>query len=351
MKIRKWFVAGILCGSVLMTGCGKEISTEEFDLSNTENVTENSAGADEDAPVQQNIGTVLHGADWSEDEENYSFVYDGGELEIPYSMNASGICKSTGFLIFLDGMPQPYRIKGTEEEYKYMHIIEGEESTDTEFVISFIPVTGKKGEKVSLSINSIANPSFLPDMVSTFDYGMSHQSLEAVYDIAFNQDAETVPQASDTQCLLSNVENQQTDIDEKEKSYIEEKSLEPELDLDKRVYHDLLIDDNSMMLDGKMDISDKNQLHISYIMMGHPGVKYKVNFYLDHQLLTDETGDVYEMELATGKMNKIAFDMDVSEVENGTFYAVIVPVNANDYPNDSIGTMKYQSIHLYRGGK
>ena len=45
-------------------------------------------------------------------------------------------------------------------------------------------------------------------------------------------------------------------------------------------------------------------------------------------------------------MNTISFDIDVSKIENATLYAVAVPVNAQDYPNDVIFSMKYNSIHL-----
>lgn len=343
MKISRALVTGLLCVVLVITGCGKEISTEEFNISNSEN-TENT-GNDK----RETIGTVSHGVNWSEEEEEYSFVYNGGQLEIPYVMNGSGICTSVGFLIYIDGIPQPYMIKGMDEEYKYMHVIEGEENTDKEFVISFIPVTGKAGDKVSLSINSIANPSFIPDMVSTFDYGMSHQSLEAVYDITFHQESESVLEVTDELSIMSNVSNKQTDIDKEEKTYIQDKSLESKLDLDTSVYSDLIIDNHSMFVDSKLNIADKNVVHVSYIMMGHPGVKYKVNFYLNHQLLSDISKDMNEIELTTGKMNTIEFDLDISEFTDGTFYAVAVPVNADDYPEDGIQTIKYQSIHLYRG--
>lgn len=351
MKIGRLLVVGFLCGVLLTTGCGKEISTDEFYVNSSENAVESSNDLNSEINKQETIGTVSHGVNWSEEEKNYSFVYNGGQLEIPYGMNGSGICTSVGFLLYMDGIPQPYAIKGMDEEYKYMHVIEGKEHTDTEFVISFIPVTGKAGDTISLSINSLANPSFIPDMVSTFDYGMSHQSLESVYDITFHQDAERMSENADELCIMSNVSNKQTDIDKEEKTYIQEKSLESELDLDTSVYSDLNIDDNSMLIDNKLNIVDKNRVHVSYIMMGHPGVKYKVNFYLNHQLLADASKDTNEIELATGKMNTIEFDLDVSEFTDGTFYAIAVPVNADDYPEDGIQTIKYQSIHLYRGEK
>lgn len=349
MKISRAFVAGLLCVVILIAGCGNELSTDEFNINSSENAEDSSNELNNEINKQETIGTVSHGVNWSEEEEEYSFVYNGEQLEIPYVMNGSGICTSVGFLIYLDGIPQPYMIKGMDEEYKYMHVIEGEENTDTEFVISFIPVTGKTGDKVSLSINSIANPSFVPDMVSTFNYGMSHQSLEAVYDITFHQDAEGASEAMDELRIMSNVSNKQTDIDKEEKTYIQDKSLESELDLDTSVYSDLIIDNNSMLVDSKLNIVDKNIAHVSYIMMGHPGVKYKVNFYLNHQLLSDTSKDINEIELTTGKMNTIEFDLDLSEFTDGTFYVVAVPVNADDYPEDVIQTIKYPSIHLYRG--
>ena len=349
MKISKVLIVGLLCSSIFVTSCGKEMETDQFVVNDSEKVTEKSIETDKDVPVEKNIGTLTHGVDWSEDEKDYSFHYDGGVLEITYSMIGSGIGTSTGFLIYLDGVPQPYMIKDVEEEYKFMHVIEGEENQEKKFIISFVPVKGKAGDKVHLSINSIVNPSFVPDMKKTFEYGMSHHSIEALYTITFNQDTETIPEISDDLRILSNVSNEQVDIDKEEKAYIQEKSLELELDLDKEVHSDLIMDEKSMLLDRKIDISGKDSMRVSYIVMGHPGVRYKVNFYLDHQLLTDVSGKVYEMELATGKMNTIAFDMDISAVTNGSFYAVMVPVNADDYPEDGIIVSKYDSIHLYRG--
>ncbi|MBD5544815.1 MAG: hypothetical protein HDR01_11410 [Lachnospiraceae bacterium] len=348
MKTGRILVAGLVCGILLLVGCGKDVSTDEFIFHDSESVaeTEANAGDDELSNKTKYIGTLQHGVNWAADEKDYSFVYEGGALEIPYTINGSGICTSVGFLIYINGIPQPYMIKDTEEEYKYMHIIEGDENQEVDFTISFTPVTGKTGDKVSLRIDSIANPSFIPDMTNTFDYGMSHQALEANYEILFQKDAETMPKVDDVICLLKTVCTQSTEIDKDEMEYM---TGEAKPDLDTPVYADLKIDGDSMLLDRKSDISGKDKVHIAYIMMGHPGMKYRICFYLNHQLLTDESGDVCELELATGKMSILEFDMDVSQVTDASFYAVAVPVNAEDYPDDPISTMKFPSIHLYRG--
>ena len=348
MKMGKMSVAGLLCGIFLLAGCGKEVSTDEFVINNAESVAETETNAENDEALAKTeyIGTLMHGVNWALDEKDYSFAYEGGELEIPYTMNGSGICTSVGFLVYVNGMPQPYMIKDTEEEYKYMHIIEGDENQDVDFTISFIPIIGEAGDKVSLRIGSIANPSFIPDMVNTFDYGMSHNTIEANYDILFQKDAEKVPKVDDNLCLLKTSYKQNTEIDKEEMEYM---TGETKPDLETSVYEDLKIDEDSMLLDRKSNISGKVKVHVTYIIMGHPGVKYRVCFYLNHQLLTEESGEVYELELATGKMSILEFDMDVSQVTDASFYAVAVPVNAEDYPDDVISTIKHPSIHLYRG--
>lgn len=348
MKMGPISVVVLLCGILLLSGCGKDISTDEFLINNAESMeeTEKDEEYDEALDKTEYIGTLMHGVNWTADEKDYSFAYEGGALEIPYTMNGSGICTSVGFLVYVNGMPQPYMIKETEEEYKYMHIIEGDENQDVDFTISFIPVTGKTGDKMSLRIDSIANPSFIPDMVNTFDYGMSHNAIEANYEILFQKDAEKMPKNNDDLCLLRMAYKQSPEIDKEEMEYI---TGETKPDLETSIYADLEIDGDSMLLDRKSDISGKDKVHVTYIMMGHPGVKYSVCFYLNHQLLTDELGEVYELELATGKMSILEFDMDVSQVTDLSFYAVAVPVNGEDYPDDVISTMKYPSIHLYRG--
>lgn len=348
MKISKMLVAGLFCGTLLLFGCGKDVSTDEFVIHNSEDVAgmETDVEDDESSATTEYIGTLSHGVSWAADEKDYSFTYKGGMLEIPYTTAGSGICTSVGFLVYVNGVPQPYMIKDTEEQYKYMHMIEGGENQEVGFTISFIPVVGRAGDKVSLRIDSIANPSFIPDMVNTFDYGMSHNAIEANYDILFQENAEKMPEVEDDLCLLKTVCKESTEIDKGEMEYI---TGETKPDLETYVYNDLKIDGDSMLLDRKSDILGKDKVHVTYLMMGHPGVKYRICFYLNHQLLTDELGEVYELELATGKMSILEFDMDVSQVADASFYAVAVPVNAEDYPDDVISTMKYPSIHLYRG--
>lgn len=50
-------------------------------------------------------------------------AYNGGEMKIDYQVAASGKANNVGFLIFINGQPQPYKFNSTETPYEYMHIL------------------------------------------------------------------------------------------------------------------------------------------------------------------------------------------------------------------------------------
>lgn len=104
--------------------------------------------------------------------------YDGGELKIDYSVSASGEAKNVGFLLFVDGFPQPYRLNAPEAPYQYMHIIDPEkDDQETPLAFLFTPVTGKQGDTPPVSIASVYSPAFIPDLAATSSYGGYHAIL------------------------------------------------------------------------------------------------------------------------------------------------------------------------------
>ena len=64
------------------------------------------------------------------------YEYQGDKFELKYQVVASGAAKNVGFLLFLDGLPQPYWVNG-EGELDYMHLFRLEED-DQEFSFSFV---------------------------------------------------------------------------------------------------------------------------------------------------------------------------------------------------------------------
>lgn len=348
MKVKNILILNLLSIALVLNGCGENVSTEEFQVKSTESANSEVIKKKE----TEVMGEFCHGVNWLDVAQKHVLYYKGGEMKIPYKMKGSGIGTSAGFLIFLDGEPQPYKIDGEEEEYKYMHVLTGEEEEEKTFTIAFTPVKGKKGEQSKIKIVSLVNPTFMPDMEETFAYGNNHSTLENSYDLEFKENADKMMENKDSRKIIQNSSQQEEDIDKDLETKLEEYQL-GDLDLENRVtsYIEYNNDPETFGV-SNLDITGIDKLHVTYVMMGHPKAVYKVNFYLNHQLVTLKNASGYTITLKKGKQVKIEFDLDVSEIEEGSFYAVEVPVNEDDYPDDEqIGTNKEDTVYLYRGDK
>src|SRR5690606_24823954 len=151
---------------VVVAGCSKE-NPNENEAKTIHNKNDNPFEVNDEATGI--LDAMSHGFANPELDESgearLPLYYDGGELEINYFVNASGRAKNVGFLVFIDGKPQPYKINTTEARYEYMHIFELEEDDkDTPFTFIFTPVTGKQGDTLDIIITSVYNPAFMPDI-------------------------------------------------------------------------------------------------------------------------------------------------------------------------------------------
>lgn len=334
---------GVIAALLVMcifTGCGKE---QKFDV----DAVEDSINHFEEASDTQNtevIGTISHGIVWSSEEVD-ELQYEGGEMEISYKVNASGTAASCGFLIFIDGIPQPYKVKDITKEYESLHIFKFEEETDETFFFVFTPVTGKKGDCLSICIVSIINPGFYPDRKETFSYGHSHKALEGIYTLKFLDDAENSSDNIEGIKIGENLDITENTIKQEELERYTEHG--EELSLDQDVITELYIEDEDMQLSESYEIGEKDKIHMKYKIMGHPGLKYKTTFYIDHNPIVIDGEIAVTSHLKNGEVEKMEFDLDASQLENKTFYAISVPCNKEDYPNDPVCLYKTNSILFY----
>lgn len=354
-KIPLIAVSMITCLCILV-GCGLQNDNftfvEEDPLE--EDSMENPFEQEDESLETMTMGAISHGVLWG-DNNTYCLTYKGGEMEIPYFMQGSGIARNCGFLLFLDGIPQPYKVKELDTDYQYMHLFELEESKDESYTLQFTPVTGKEGEQLSVCITSIINPEFIPDMKDSFSYGHSHNALAAVYPVLFEADtgrdralSETVNENS--RQYLRNLEIKEMDTTQDFIRELEEE-INIDINLEKDVETRLYISGESMLLSERVDIAGKETIHIKYIILGHPGAEYKTVFYLNHEPLAYKDGNSFETVLKSGQVGVIEFDLDTEELENTTFYAISVPCNSADYPDDVLMMYKSNSVLFYREEK
>lgn len=350
-KCFRW-VLPIFLIAVLATGCANQ-NPDDGDSNAINDVNHNPFEMDEEETVD--LGSIGHGfvnPELDEIGNRLPLRYDGRELKIDYTVRATGKAKNVGFLVFVDGIPQPYKFNTTDAPYEYMHIFDLEEDDkDTPFTFIFTPVTGKKGETLDINITSVYNPAFIPNMKETSSYGGYHSTLMASGSLFFEEDAKALEASSiPGNDYISNIhlstEPVTNDLLERH-SFMQEVTLET---LENQVLSELFLDGDSAMRIDNLQVSDSGTLHVTFKIFGHPGVKYRNALYINHQALSTKDGDTsFETILAKGEVAVLDVEIDLERLEEfNTFYVVSVPINLEDFPDSVISLEKSRSILLYQ---
>ncbi|MBD3919001.1 beta-glucanase/beta-glucan synthetase [Paenibacillus sp. PR3] len=333
---------------IIFTG-GCSVKTIE-EAENSEDSNQNPFGKNESESVV--LGSISHGfinPQLDKSGRALPLEYNGGELKIDYSVRASGKAKNVGFFIFVGGEPQPYKLNESDSHYQYMHLLELKgDDQDTPFTFEFTPVTGQQGDNLHVSIASIYNPGFMPDMKKTSSYGGYQTTLEVGRSLIYNQNAESVDFFPNTRKEILN--HVQLSTEPVTQDLFDKHSIMEKVDmaaLDKNVYSDLYIDGE--IRQDNLKVQKSGNLHVTFNLFGHSGMRYRNTFYLNHQALASKDGVSFETELTKGNIAVIDADIELENLEDfSTFYVVSVPINANDFPDDVVVLMKTPSLLLYR---
>jgi hypothetical protein len=344
-----------LCGAllslafaiVMMTGC----SFNKSNLGNqySPNIEKFVEESETDSVEMGRISHGLRAPVFEGKNVQHPLQYDGGEMSVAYNVKASGEAKNVGFLIFVDGIPQPYKIDSRDAPNEYMHIFDfTEDDKDTPFTFIFTPVTGRIGETVKATILSVFRPSFQPDMKETVSYGGYHQILQVNTEIEFNQDA-PVEKFSDTPLIIS------------EKTFTYEAVTNALFDeisggafeitqeyYDSNVFSMLYYDDE-IIRTHNLKVKSQGQLSLTYKLCGATGAKYRTTFYINHQPVASQDTIAHNIDVKKDKISVLKVELDLSKLGDfNTFYAISVPLNSSDYTEANIMAQKTQSVLLYK---
>lgn len=305
------------------------------------------------------LGELGHGPVnpvFREDGTLDAYEYNGGQFELEYQVTASGTAKNVGFLLFLDGIPQPYRVDG-QGDADYMHMFELEED-DREYLFSFVftPVIGSAGDTRQLKIYSVYYPQFQPDMVTSSSYGMYYSILEMALELAFREDAaaDGANAGAQTVSALSAV----TVTSEDMTGDFVNSRLNSGFTVEGQSEEDLLEDSvySFIEYDGKtvydnLDVSNQDTVHITYQMVGRPGAVYRVTLYANNHPMTDGEAISWELTLSRGQVVTLEADIDVSALADlTTFYVMACPVDTGAAESIEVGKIT-RPILLYREGE
>lgn len=129
--------------ALLLAGCGqtpdRESATDEasrrVEYANTGYIT--GYGTDSEGKL---------------DDLGLYFPYTGGEMTFDLYLTAQGLQEEgVALMLFLDGLPQPFRVEGSGE-LVYQYMIYPKNGRDSGVSVSFTPVTGEAGEKLELCV-------------------------------------------------------------------------------------------------------------------------------------------------------------------------------------------------------
>ncbi len=341
--------------AVAVTGCTPQQNNSSSTPSNGAVSSETNPFEDASEVPDGTLGSIGHGPTSMNLDENGNklpFVYQGGMMSIPYEVSASGKAKNVGFLVFVDGVSQPYQTD-TDPVYRTMHTMDLEENDkEYPFSILFEPVTGKKGDTLSLMIVSVYAPAFMPDMKNTSSYGMYHDTLAGEYELTFEADAQN-PSSSELPKYLQ-LQNVKQSTQPVTQEYLDSLSIYSGMQnvtlemLNKQVFAQQFFDGEGGLL-SNLQVNQDGTLHITFQIVGYPGARYRSTFYINHGALADGQTTSFETVLTKGNVSVIEADLELSQLEDlNTFYVVSTLCNVQELWEDGVFLNKTASVLLYQ---
>lgn len=348
MKKISWIVTLVFILS--LTACGSQDKIPDIEVQDT-TVKESNPFENNGTAV---IGFIEHSVQNPNLDENgkiQPFVFDGDEMDIQYSMRVEGKAETVGFLIFVNGKAQGYKVNDSEEiEYCHFFTIEQDNGSEKQlFDFKFMPVDGNMGEDVDLAIVSIYNPNFMPDMVNTSSYGWYHGILDNHYVIHMDEDAPLVEETF-TMDMVTDVSFNSKKVTEdflKNNLTLMGWSDVNTEDLNEQTYYEITYD--GKMAYDNIKLKNTGEFYITYSLCGSPGVEYVTTMYINHHPVSVNDDKIMKTTLSKGNISILDIDMDIAKLSDmNTLYFISVPKNADDYPNVNAMIIKTKSILLYK---
>ena len=336
----------------LLTACTPEKAPQETTQTPTvENVFTQPSTTAPDSPTET-TGPVDLGGGLSfgfETQERDSLgaylTYTGGELVVPCSIDTSGNIgsKGIGVLLFVDGLPQPYKAEG--KDYAYLHIFQFDRPESRMIDLTFTPVTGEAGDE----LECYAVPVLAPNYTYTegIDLGFVYTSAVPVTGcrIKFQETppAEVFPKESPR---LSQPEIRKEPLSYSEVGTWTEQELQENLE-----YHFFA---NNVPDTGHhyvYEVQEKQPVQLRFEVYGTPYVRYGLVFFVDNQPVVSRDGIPIFVDVENGQKTVVEAQLDMTGFDTeSVLYAVLVPQNYFSTPTRTFATVTPSSpIFLLEG--
>lgn len=255
-----------------------------------------------------------------QDEKGAYTTYEGGEMEIPFQISATGSVrqKGIGILLFIDGQPQPYRTE--DGNYAYMHVFSVPQSGILETVFRFVPITGNHGDELELYSLSLLDPL---RALSENGQGPSITSAPSSgFRLKYNASPVASPETekdlrlSGVSCSFVNTTYNEVG------SWTDRDLLERN---ESHLFVNGIPDSRSCIVYG---VSADAAVTLRFELWGSPYVHYGVVFFVDNRPVFPEDGAPFFVEVRNGQKTVLEATLSMAEFDGECpVYAVLVPRN------------------------
>ena len=316
--------------ALLLTACTPEKGPQETTQTPTvENVFTQPSTTAPDSPTET-TGPVDLGGGLSfgfETQERDSLgaylTYTGGELVVPCSIDTSGNIgsKGIGVLLFVDGLPQPYKAEG--KDYAYLHTFQFDQPGSRVIDLSFTPVTGEAGDELEIYGVSVVAPnySYTEDGPLSFTYTKASPVIGCRLKYRETPPAEVFPKASPR---LSQPEIRKEPLSYSEVGTWTEQDLQENYEF--HFYANNAPDGGSPRI---YQVREDQPVKLRFELFGTPYVHYGLVFFVDNQPVAPQDGASILVDVENGQKTVVEAQLDMTGFDTeSVLYAILVPRNA-----------------------
>lgn len=263
----------------------------------------------------------------SPDEEEL-IKYEGKPIEIEYYIDNIGATMSAGMSIFINGVPQAYKVEGSNDE-TYMHIENVKEKSVKRIKISFKPVIGRKGETLNVRFISILNPQIRPNKL---EYLFAHTNSMTTFFPRKLQMLDDSPATNNYSFTVLPSQREMTKEELEKVIYTDSKGNQ----VNKLKRFNFFVTDTENINQSYITNND-GRLNITIQSYGGPQEKYLIIPYINHKAFSS---DLFPSILSVESGNKLfeqTFSIIINDIdktkyniqEYNIFYILAIPLSGS----------------------
>lgn len=294
--MQKFLILILLLLALIFSGCDRTQTEESIATSNPQIVKDVFSSIPEDTPGSDSQESAF--VPFTHGFQSDCLVYEGGEMTVPFHCSGE-IGAEIGYLLILDGHPQPYKLS-EDGEYRYMHTLTIRKAVTTVNFI-FDPVAGNKGEQLELCAVNVADPEHLISSDGVSPGKHLSASIPIIAQIDFL--AEPVHSVTfPAQQYISKLSSEYAELTAVDISGWTED------DLRRRSEYSITVNGTDK-LSTFWGVSSSKPVYIHLELWGNPAAEFSVLFYMDGEplLLKDNTPILTQNE--QGK--KLVLDVEI----------------------------------------